>query len=420
MLRGLPLEERRGESSEMLNVEEWMDIRALHREGHSIKQLAAMTGRSRNTIRKTLREKLPQQIITRKRTSKLEDFKEYLRDRFLSCGLSAVRLVEEIRKMGYTGSLRTVRRYVSSLDVQRSHKRKTVRFETSPGKQAQADWAYCGRFPDANGTMVPVYAFVIVLAWSRMMYVEFTTSMKLPWLIRCHLAAFRFFGGWPVEVLYDNMKQVRLGREQWNPLFMDFVGHYGIVAKTHRIRRPRTKGKVERMVDYVKDGFLTGRTFNGIDDLNAQAIHWLATVAHVRIHATTGERPIDRWPGEGLTSNDSITPYRIDESAVRKADWEGYVRFGRSRYSVPPEVAGKSVIVAHRDQKIVIRCGEMIVAEHQVAARKGTTVADPEHLAAMWTLTLGKTESEIMPRWHVRFDAPVATASLAAFDEVVA
>lgn len=146
--------------------------------------------------------------------------------------------------------------------------------------------------------------------------------MKLPWLIRCHMAAFRFFGGWPLEVLYDNMKQVRLGG--------------------------------------------------------------------------------------------------IDESAIRKADWEGYVRFGGGRYSVPPEIAGKSVIVAHRDQKIVIRCGEMIVAEHAVAARKGTTVADPEHLAAMWTLTLGKTENEIMPRWHVRFDAPVATASLAAFDEVVA
>ena len=63
--------------------------------------------------------------------------------------------------MGYTGSVRTVRRYVSSLDVQRSHKRKTVRFETPPGKQAQADWACCGRFPDANGTMVPVYVISI-------------------------------------------------------------------------------------------------------------------------------------------------------------------------------------------------------------------------------------------------------------------
>lgn len=281
---------RWGGTKEMLNLEEWMDIRSLHRDGHSIKQLAAMTGRSRNTIRRTLREKLPQQIINRKRTSKLDTFKEYLRERVVACGLSAVRLLEEIRSMGYTGSLRTVRRHVASLDLERSHKRKTVRFETPPGKQAQADWAYCGRFPDASGMMVPVYAFVIVLAWSRMMYVEFTTSMKLPWLIRCHLAAFRFFGGWPLEILYDNMKQVRLGADRWNPLFTDFVEHYEIVARTHRIRRPRTKGKVERMVDYVKDNFLTGRTFHGIEDLNAQGMHWLATVANVRIHGRPGSR----------------------------------------------------------------------------------------------------------------------------------
>ena len=403
---------RRGGTDEMLNVEEWMDIRGLHREGHSIKQLAAMTGRSRNTIRKTLREKLPQQIITRKRTSKIDTFKEYLRERVLACGLSAVRLCEEIRPLGYTGSLRTVRRYVGSLEIERSKGRRTVRFETPPGKQAQADWAYCGRFPDANGTMVPVYAFVIVLAFSRMMYVEFTTSMKLPWLIRCHLAAFRFFGGWPLEILYDNMKQVRLGPERWNPLFIDFVDHYGIVARTHRIRRPRTKGKVERMVDYVKDSFLTGRTFHGIDDLNAQASHWLATVANVRVHGTTAERPIDRWTKEGLTAYESVTPYRLDECFARKADWEGYVRFGRSRYSVPPEIIGQ------REQKIVILCGEMIVAEHPIAVRKGSTVADPQHLAAMWTLTLGKTESEILPRWNVRFDAPVAKAPLSVFDEV--
>lgn len=397
-----------------------MDIRGLHREGHSIRQLAAMTGRSRNTIRKTLREKLPQQIITRKRTSKLEPFKEHLRERAEGCGLSAVRLLEEIRLMGFTGSLRTVRRYVGSLNIGRSSKRRTVRFETPPGKQAQADWAYCGRFPDANGTMVPIYAFVIVLAWSRMMYVEFTTSMKLPWLIRCHQAAFRFFGGWPMEILYDNMKQVRLGPDRWNPLFTNFVEHYGIVARTHRIRRPRTKGKVERMVDYVKDNFLAGRTFHGIDELNAQVMQWLATVAHVRVHGTTGERPIDRWPNEGLTGYESIRPYQIEQSALRKADWEGYVRFGRSRYSVPPEIAGKNVVVGQREQKIVIRCGEMIVAEHVVAQRKGSTVADPEHLAAMWTLTLGKTESEIVPRWNVRFDAPVAATPLAVFDEVMA
>lgn len=396
-----------------------MDIHALKREGHSIKRIAAMTGRSRNTIRKVLKQKIPQQIIKRKRTSKLDKFKDYVRERFESCRLSAVRLAEEIRGMGYTGSLRTVRRFVARLDAdRRGNKRKTVRFETPPGKQAQADWAYCGQFPDANGKMIGVYVFVMVLSWSRMMYVEFTTSMKLPVLIRCHLAAFRFFGGWPLQILYDNMKQVRLAPDRLAPLFVDFLSHYDVVAKTHRIRRPRTKGKVERMVDYVKDNLLAGRVFAGIDDLNAQGMHWLTTVAHVRVHGTTGERPIDRWPKEGLIPYDSITPYHIDESVQRKASWEGYVRFGGSRYSIPPEIAGKTVVVGRRERTVVIRCGEMIVAEHPLAEAHRSTVANPDHVAAMWTLTLGKTEPEILPRWNVRFDAPVATASLVAFDEV--
>ena len=405
----------------MLRLEGWMDIRALHREGHSIKRIAAMTGHSRNTIRKTLRQNAPQQIITRKRSSKLDQYKDYIRQRVENCGLSAVRLVEEVRAMGYTGSVRTLRRFVARLEEgRRWNKRKTVRIETPPGKQGQADWGYCGRHPDATGRMVPVYCFVMVLAWSRMMYVEFTTSMKLPVLIRCHLNAFRFFGGWPLEILYDNMKQVRLGPDRWNPLFMDFASHYGIVTRTHRIRRPRTKGKVERMVDYVKDNFLTGRAFAGMDDLNAQAIHWLDTVAHVRVHSTTGERPIDRWQREGLIAYDSITSYQIDASVERKADWEAFVHYGGSRYSVPPEIAGRIVAVGQRDQRVFIRCGEMIVADHHLAERRGSTIVNPEHLAAMWLLTLGRREEEILPKWTVRFDVPVATASLSAFDEVTA
>jgi transposase len=121
---------------------------------------------------------------------------------------------------------------------------------------------------------VSVYAFVIVLGFSRVLYVEFTSSMKLPWLIRCYLNAFELFGGWPKEIVYDNMKHICLGPEELNPLFLDFAHHYDIAIKTHRIRRPRTKGKVERMVHYVKDAFLNGRSFSEPNDLNAQALRW--------------------------------------------------------------------------------------------------------------------------------------------------
>ena len=94
------------------------------------------------------------------------------------------------------------------------------------------------------------------------------------------------------------MKQVRRAPGELNPLFVDFAQHYGFVPKTHRVRRPRTKGKVERMVHYVKDNFLTGRSFTDLADVNTHARQWLDHTANVRIHATTNQRPVDLWASE--------------------------------------------------------------------------------------------------------------------------
>jgi len=403
----------------VLRLEEWMDIRTLHKEGHSIKEIARQTGRSRNTVRRVLREAGPTGFKKPERHSRLDEFRPYLRERFESCGLSAVRLLPEIQAMGYSGSIVTLRRYLHTLRPEQERLKKlTVRFETPPGKQAQADWGYCGRFPDAAGQMVPVYAFVLVLSFSRMLYVEFTSSMHLPVLIRCHMNAFEFFGGWTHEILYDNMKQVKLNQQDLNPLFADFANHYGFAVKTHRIRRPRTKGKVERMVHYVKDAFLNGRAFFDFSDLNAQAHHWLTHTANTRIHATTKQRPLDLWPQEGLTALSSVARYRLCELVPRKAGFDGFVRFERSRYSLPPEYAGQSVLIGHQENRIVIRAQDMIVAEHTPAQKTGASVADPAHIEALWKLSLKNTHTP-PPRWQLTFSQQVAATPLAAYQEAV-
>lgn len=402
----------------MLRLEEWMDIKSLHKEGHSIKAIARHTGRSRNTVRRVLRESTPASFHKPERHSRLDPFKAYLRERWESCGLSAVRLLPEIQAMGYTGSVITLRRFLHSLKPEHERLRKlTVRFETPPGKQAQADWAYCGRFPDPAGHIFPVYLFLMVLSFSRMLYIEFTSSMKLPALLRCHQNAFAFFHGWPLEILYDNMKQVRLGPTELNPLFADFARHYGFAVKTHRIRRPRTKGKVERMVLYVKDAFLNGRTFTDLFDLNAQAQHWLTHTANARTHATTQRRPLDLWPQETLTALTSTSPYQLIDLVPRQAGVDGFVHFERSRYSLPPEFAGQTVLIGHRENKIVIRSQNMIVAEHVPAPKAGATVADPLHLEALWKLSLRNTKIP-PPRWQLTFDQPVETAPLERYQEV--
>jgi transposase len=165
-----------------------------------------------------------------------------------------------------------------------------------------------------------------------MLFVRFTSSMNLAALIDCHRQAFAYLGGWPRAILYDNMKQVRLGPGRWNEAFLDFARHYGFTPKTHRPYRPRTKGKVERMVDYVKDNFLLGRTFADLDDLNGRGRAWLEQTANVRVHATTQRRPVDLWPQEGLTPAGSVPEYRFLDPVRRTVSFEALVHFGGSRY----------------------------------------------------------------------------------------
>jgi hypothetical protein len=251
-----------------------------------------------------------------------------------------------------------------------------------------------------------------------MLYVEFTSSMKLPALIRCHLNAFEFFGGWTHEILYDNMKQVRLNQEELNPLFVDFAQHYGFAIKTHRVRRPRTKGKVERMVYYVKDGFLNGRSFSDMTELNAQAHHWLTYTANTRVHATTGQRPRDLWSRESLTALNRVPPYQLCELVPRQAGFDGFVRFQKGRYSLPPEYAGQKVLIGRQQHRIIIRAQDMIVAEHASAQKAGETIADPAHLEAMWKLSLKHTHTP-PPRWQLTFHQQVETTPLAAYQETI-
>jgi transposase len=401
----------------MLTEEQWMDIKLLHKEGHSIRQIAQLTGYARNTIRRVLRERQPKAFATPIKPSKLDDFKEYVRQRYTSCGLSAVRLLEEIRAQGYHGSVQTLRRYVAQLaSPGKAAAKLTVRYETPPGQQAQADWTYCGKFADASGQLIAIYAFVMVLSFSRMIFVRFTRSMKLPVLIDCHQRAFAFFGGWPTTMLYDNMKQVKLSYTQWNPLFLDFAGHYGFAPKTHRPYRPRTKGKVERAVHYLDGSFLRGREFADLDDLNAQGLHWCEHTANVRVHGTTQRRPVDLWPAEQLTALRTAQPYRLAEPITRTVDREAMVAYGKSRYSVPPEHSGKTVAVQASAGSIVIRCGDLIIAEHQEAAKPRSSVVLPEHAADLWKMSLQRETSPPPPSWRMSFTQEVASRPLESYE----
>lgn len=403
----------------MLNLDQFMNIRFLHKQGHSVREIARLTGHSRNTVRKLLRARRAPTPVARERTSKLDDHKLYLTERWQAHGLSAVRLLPELRARGFTGSVQIVRRFLHTLKAgRRTDHALTVRFETPPGEQAQCDWAEIGRHAQPDGTSVRVYAFVMVLGYSRYLYVEFTRSMALATLIRCHQNAFAFFGGWPRRILYDNMRQVVVGPERTNARFLDFTRHHGFEVKRCRPYRPRTKGKVERSVAYLRDSFLNGRTFHGLDDLNAQARHWLGSVANVRIHGTTQARPCDRLLEETLTPCAGLNPYQVARSTARTVGVEALVRYDRSDYSVPARWVGTRVTVDAGQSAIVIRAKDLLIAEHPPATGPGQRVEAPAHVRERWARSVPEASAPPPTGCHITFTEAVQVRPLAVYAEV--
>jgi transposase len=403
----------------MLKMEQVMDIKELHQAGHSVRAISALTGHSRNTVKKVLAGEQSPVRKARSASSKLEPYRAYVTERYEQYGLSAVRLIEEIRPMGYAGSVDTLRRFMRTLRGETARLRKlTVRFETPPGKQAQADWTYCGKHLLPDGRRLAIYAFVMVLSFSRQMFVHFTTSMRMPELIRCHQLAFEYFGGWTQTILYDNMKQVRVSPGKWNEQFLDFANHHGFALRTHRPYRPRTKGKVERIVDYAKDNFLLGRSFEGLDDLNAQGLHWLNQTANVRVHGTTGQRPCDLLGHELLVPLSSVPVYNYIDPVNRTVSYESMIRFQGSRYSVPPAFAGKSVVVTAEAGRIFVRAEDLVIAEHPKAVRAGQCIVDKEHLAELWKITEQQTRVPERDKWHLSFTQSVQRMPLDVFEAV--
>jgi transposase len=234
--------------------------------------------------------------------------------------LSATRLWEEIRAAGYAGGYTQVKAHVRQVRPAPAAD-PVVRFETPPGRQGQVDFAEF-RLPWGKR-----YALVVVLAHSRLLWLQFYPRQTMAVLIRGLEEAFAFFGGVPAELLFDQMKAVIVederaigGRLLENAEFMRFAAHWGFRIRACRPYRAKTKGKVERPIGYVRQGFFYGRSFLNDADLNAQALSWLTQTANVRRHRTTTEAPRVRFERDErvLLRPLAMHPYRSLVMAASK------------------------------------------------------------------------------------------------------
>jgi transposase len=355
----------------MVGQEESMDIHELWVRGKSISAISRLTGRDRKTIRRLLeggqRQRKPRELL-----SKLDPFREYILTRMLAEEdpvNNAEVIYDEICAKGYTGGRSILKEFMQPFR-QMSKQKVTERFETPPGKQAQVDW---GSFRKPSRKRVQ--GFAMTLGWSRASYLDFEDSQALPVFLACHERAFHYLGGVPEEILYDRAGTVWIrdderGEPVFHPGLLDFAGHYGFRPRVCHAYRPQTKGKIESGIKYVKRNFWPRvDDYQSAYDLIERKMRWLEETCNVRVHGTTGERPIDRLPREGLRSIEGVPPYRALVLERRRVARDCFLSYAGSWYSVPAEYAGKEVWVRQTESELLVGDRDKIIAQHPLAER---------------------------------------------------
>lgn len=299
-----------------------MEIRSDHQKGLSYSELGRKYNIDRRTAKKYAEsDSRPEYVLTDSKPSKLDPYKRQIMIWLEEAPYSAMRIWEKVKEQGFDGSYSVVKHFVRGKKEQ-LNEQATVRYETMPGLQGQVDWAHFEKYTVTVGSEEKkLYCFLMILGYSRMRYIEFVTDMSTDTLIRCHLNAFRYFGGYPEEILYDNMKQVvikRLMKQEESTLnsqFEDFAGYYGFKPVLCRPYRGQTKGKIERTVRYVRSNFMLVIKYNSLNDLNGKALAWCNKVNGLE-HGTTGKIPSEQLKNERL--NPLVREYIIDRINQRK------------------------------------------------------------------------------------------------------
>ena len=361
-------------------------FKTMKEQGMSISEIARRTGVSRKTVRKYIAMEKPVKYSREGRQSVIAPYTDYVRGRIDKHNLSAVRIYEEIREKGYPGSYTTVKRLCRELRKDRRIQ-AVYRYETDPGKQSQVDFGDFG-YIDIDGKHRKLYAFSMILGYSRLRYVEFTTDISTENVIKMHLNAFSFYGGFTDTILYDNMKQVVIDRKirasesTFNEKFMDFAEYYGIVIRLCYPYRPETKGKIENTIKYLRYNFFNGRTFTDLNNINIQCTEWLNRV-NSQIHGTTHEIPAERLKKDTLNPLSSVPAYMTRKEEIRKVSRDCYISYKGNRYSVPWKYAGRECRIIEESATLSIEIDSSIVAVHAILTGTGRISRKKEHFEGL-------------------------------------
>lgn len=295
---------------------------------------------------------------------------------------SAQQILQQLQQQGYAGGYTILKDYVRL--VRPPRKPAFLMLEFAPGECAQVDWGQYKSVP-VGSTRRRLSFFVMVLCYSRMMYVEFTLSETMDQFLTCHRHAFEFFGSTPKKIMIDNLK-VGVVRHptgekaQFNPHYLDFAAHYGFQPVACNVRKGNEKGRVENGVGYVKKNFLNGLQIPSFEAVNPAAELWRDTTANVRIHGETHQKPIELFEKEKpLLKPLPVMPY--DCAVIQPTDANRCCRvvFQTNRYSVPHLYASQRLTLKIYPDKLFLYHNEKLITAHLRSYDRHQNVAHPDH-----------------------------------------
>ena len=358
------------------------EIHRLKDLGWSERRIAIELRVSRLTVNKYLEN--PDQGFAKKRprSSKLDPHRDHI-DQLLEQDplVKAPVILQRLQQNGFDGKITILRDYLQKIRGQIKYREPFIRFESPPGKQMQIDWGHFGSLSYGD-TKRKLYALAVIESYSRMSYVEFTHSQKQEVLHQSLLNAFKFFGGVPEEIVVDNMLTAVIERQgsliRFNEAFLDFLRVFKVVPIACNVRAPHEKGKIESIIKYLRRNFWPLRSFADLKDVQTQVIEWLNTVANVRIHQTTGQRPKDRFGKVILRALPELLPDCRETSQVL-VHKDFAVRFDGNAYTTPPWCIGKKLTLKADNNTVTIYHQQKPVSIHSRCWKRKERVEIPSH-----------------------------------------
>jgi transposase len=301
--------------------------------------------------------------------------------------LTASRLFAMVCERGYAGGPDHFRHLVAHYRP-RPQPEAYHRLKTLPGEQAQIDWGHFGKLTIGRAQRL-LMAFVMVLSFSRQIFLRFYLDARMANFLRGHEAAFQDWQGLPRQLLYDNLKSAVLERRgdaiRFHPTLLEFAAHYRFEPRPVAVARGNEKGRVERAIRYVREAFFAARTWRDLDDLNAQAEAWCAGQSAERPCPEDRSVSVRQAFAQERTQLLALpdNPYPTDECVEVQAGKTPYVRFDLNDYSIPHTHVRRTLTVLASPQQVRVLDGTTVIATHPRSYDKAAQIEDPEHIAAL-------------------------------------